>query len=59
MPNTREVSQMSKENRPHSLFRYKILPFIFKMIEKIIDKLLDGLTFRKGDDRNYISYNAG
>lgn len=50
---------MSKENRPHSLFRYKILPFIFKMIEKIIDKLLDGLKFRKGDDRNYISYNAG
>lgn len=45
------------KNRP-SLFRYKILPFILRMIEKIIDKLLDGISFRKGNESNYISYNA-
>lgn len=50
---------MSKRDKTHSLFRYKVLPFILRMIEKIIDKLLDGISFRKGDDQNYVAYNYG
>ena len=46
---------MRQTNNSHSLFRHEIPPFILRMIEKIIDNL----SFRKGDDQNYISYNLG
>ena len=50
---------MSKREYLRSLFNDTIMPFILKMIETIINKLMDGLSFRKDDDQNYIAYNAG